>query len=188
MARRRPSPRVATQVCVPPKTQVASYFSTRVSLSSSVSTNCRDQHRPRPEVAYPYSHVHRLALTVGEHLLGDPDLLAHGIVDRVPGAPLFSADLALLARDRLSTTASGTSLLSRWPGGGVSGREEAGGKARPLRWFPTVRLPGNGLADNAPRTGSRALAVVGVLGKRVDNHRAQRDDHHREYRSRRDDK
>src|SRR5215212_7156723 len=89
MARRRPSPRVATHVCVPPKTQVASYFSTRVSLSSSVSTNCRDQHRPRPEVAYPYSHVHRLALTVGEHLLGDPDLLAHGIVDRVPGAPLF---------------------------------------------------------------------------------------------------
>ena len=48
----------------------------------------RDQYRPHSEEAYPYSDVHRLVVPVHEHFLGATDLLAHGIVDRVTGAPL----------------------------------------------------------------------------------------------------
>jgi hypothetical protein len=53
-----------------------------------------------------------LAVPVHEHLLRTTDLLAHGIVDRVTGAPLGSADLAPLARNRLSTAASQCSLAA----------------------------------------------------------------------------
>jgi hypothetical protein len=54
----------------------------------------------------------RLAVPVHEHLLRTTDLLAHGIVDRVTGPLLGSADLAPLARNRLSTAASQCSLAA----------------------------------------------------------------------------
>jgi hypothetical protein len=58
-------------------------------LSSSVSTNYTGistvlvQRRPVRTLTY-----NRLAVPVHEHLLRTTDLLAHGIVDCVTGAPL----------------------------------------------------------------------------------------------------
>src|SRR5215218_7935101 len=51
----------------------------------------RDQHRPRPEEAYSYPDVHRLAVPVHEHFLRTTDLLTHWIVDRVTGAPALTS-------------------------------------------------------------------------------------------------
>ena len=46
----------------------------------------RDQHRLHPEEAYTHPDVHRLAIGVREHTLGNTDLPTHRIVDLVTSA------------------------------------------------------------------------------------------------------
>src|SRR5215204_1116681 len=109
------------------------------------------QHCPRKEDADPYPDVHRLALPVHEHFLGATDLLAHGIVDRITGAPLgFLLPCAARTRSPVHCCLGHFLPLSRWLGGGMSGRAEAGGKSRPLRSLPTVPHPGSCSVANAP--------------------------------------
>ena len=113
-----------------------SYFRTRVLFFSSVSTNCTGISTDlSKEEANAYPDVHRLAVQVHEHLLSPTNLLTQGIVDRVTGAPPWMP-LTLAPLDGVACLLPRRALLyllSRWPGGGVSGRAEADGIPRPLR-------------------------------------------------------
>ena len=139
----------------------------------------QDQHCPRLAKANPYPDVHRIAIPVHEHFLGATELLAHGIVDRVTDAPLgLRRPCAARTRSLLHCCLVHFFLLSRLPGSGMSGRGEAGGLSARFgdsQGFFTLR------AGRQPtsQTGSRALDVVGVLGKPIDDHHAKRYDHHR---------
>jgi len=55
-----------------------SYFMMGFSHLVCLDELYRDQHRLRPEEAYTYPDVHRLAIGVREHTLGNTDLLTTG--------------------------------------------------------------------------------------------------------------
>jgi hypothetical protein len=154
----------------------ATYFRTSAFLVSSVSTNCTGISTDLIPRDRPYPVVHRLAVPVHERFLGATGLLAHWLVDRVTDAQLvgFRRPCAALMRSPVYCCVGHFSLLPRLPSGGVSSSAEAAGKSRLPRWLPTALWP-----TLFTGTWSGALGIVGVLGQRVDDHHAKRDDHHR---------